>query len=127
MTNSFRVRVALLAVLLLCFVAVFAFGATDTAGPSADGDAWREDLAAYLAARGYWSPERWPAEVRFLRREEGDGGGAFLDLETEVVEVRESRSRPDNGIVTFEHRAYNQHDTLVGICKRTALMLKKPE
>ncbi len=44
-----------------------------------------------------------------------------------VVELRESKSRPDNGIVTFEHRAYNQRDELVGICKRTALMLRKPE
>ena len=53
--------------------------------------------------------------------------GDTIRIETEVLEVRESKSRPDNGIVVFEHRAYNQHDELVGICKRTALMLKKPE
>ena len=47
-------------------------------------------------------------------------------LETEVLELRASKSRPANGIVTFAHRAYNQHDTLVGECKRTALMLRKP-
>ena len=52
--------------------------------------------------------------------------GDTLRIETEVLEVRESRSRPDNGIVVFEHRAFNQRDELVGSCKRSALMLKKP-
>jgi acyl dehydratase len=41
--------------------------------------------------------------------------------------MRESKSRPDNGIVVFEHRAFNQNDELVGICKRTALMHKQPK
>lgn len=52
--------------------------------------------------------------------------GDTLHIETEVLELRESKSRPDNGIVTFIHRAYNQRDELVAHCKRTALMLKKP-
>jgi acyl dehydratase len=52
--------------------------------------------------------------------------GDTIRIESEVLELRESKSRPDNGIVTFAHRAYNQHDELVGECKRTALMLKKP-
>lgn len=52
--------------------------------------------------------------------------GDTLHIQTEVLELRESRSRPDNGIVIFEHRAYNQDDQLVGTCKRTALMLRKP-
>ena len=53
--------------------------------------------------------------------------GDTLRIETEVLELRESKSRPDNGIVIFEHRAYNQDDDLVGICKRSALMLRKPQ
>jgi acyl dehydratase len=53
--------------------------------------------------------------------------GDTIRIETEVLEVRDSKSRPDNGIVTFAHRAYNQHDELVGECKRTALMLRKPK
>jgi len=53
--------------------------------------------------------------------------GDTIHIQTEVLELRESKSRPDNGIVTFAHRAYNQHDDLVGECKRTALMLKKPQ
>ena len=52
--------------------------------------------------------------------------GDTIHIESEVLEMRESKSRPGNGIVTFEHRCFNQHDELVGICKRTALMLKKP-
>jgi acyl dehydratase len=52
--------------------------------------------------------------------------GDTIRVETEVLELRESRSRPDNGIVIFAHRAYNQDDVLVGECKRSALMLRKP-
>lgn len=52
--------------------------------------------------------------------------GDTIRIETEVVDIRDSKSRPDNGIVTFLHRAYNQDDELVGECKRTALMMRKP-
>jgi len=52
--------------------------------------------------------------------------GDTLRAETEVHEVRASRSRPENGIVVFIHRAYNQRDELVASCKRSALMLRKP-
>jgi acyl dehydratase len=53
--------------------------------------------------------------------------GDTIRIETEVLETRDSKSRPDNGIVVFAHRAYNQHDELVGECRRTALMLRRPE
>ncbi len=52
--------------------------------------------------------------------------GDTLRIQTEVLEMRDSRSRPQNGIVVFAHRAYNQRDELVGHCKRSALMLKIP-
>jgi acyl dehydratase len=52
--------------------------------------------------------------------------GDTIRIESEVLEMRASKSRPDNGIVTFAHRAYNQHDELVGECERSALMLKTP-
>jgi acyl dehydratase len=52
--------------------------------------------------------------------------GDTLRCESEVAELRESRSRPHNGIVIFIHRAFNQHDVLVAICKRSALMLRRP-
>jgi acyl dehydratase len=52
--------------------------------------------------------------------------GDTLHIRTTVLELRDSRSRPGNGIVIFEHRAFNQDDVLVGVCKRSALMLRKP-
>ena len=52
--------------------------------------------------------------------------GDTLRVETEVAHCRESRSRPNAGIVTFLHRAYNQHDELVASCTRLALVLKRP-
>jgi acyl dehydratase len=53
--------------------------------------------------------------------------GDTLHIRTTVLELRESRSRPNNGIVIFEHQAFNQDNVLVGVCKRSALMLRKPE
>lgn len=51
--------------------------------------------------------------------------GDTIRVETTVISVRESRSRPDRGIVEFEHRAYNQNDVLVAKCTRQAMMMKK--
>lgn len=52
--------------------------------------------------------------------------GDTLRVESQVLELRESRSRPANGIVVFDHRAYNQRDELVASCRRVALMLRQP-
>ncbi len=52
--------------------------------------------------------------------------GDTLHVVTEVLELRESKSRPDQGIVTFAHRAYNQRDELVASCKRSGLQRKRP-
>ena len=52
--------------------------------------------------------------------------GDTIRIETEIVDLRESKSRPNAGIVTFEHRAYNQHGDLVGSCRRSGLQLKRP-
>jgi acyl dehydratase len=51
--------------------------------------------------------------------------GDTVRVQSEVLELRESRSRPNNGIVIFEHRAYNQNNDVVATCKRSALMLRK--
>jgi len=53
--------------------------------------------------------------------------GDTVRVETEVKALRQSKSRPDQGIVTFEHRAYNQKDELVAICTRMGLQRKRPE
>ena len=52
--------------------------------------------------------------------------GDTLRVETEVLAARESRSRPTQGVVTFEHRAFNQHDVLVCRAARNALMHRRP-
>lgn len=52
--------------------------------------------------------------------------GDTLRAETEVVERRESRSRPDAGLVTFRHRLLNQRDEVVCECLRTALLKRAP-
>src|SRR3954468_4853275 len=41
-----------------------------------------------------------------------------LRAETEVLALKDSKSRPDAGIVTFEHRLHNQHGDLVCVCER---------
>jgi acyl dehydratase len=51
--------------------------------------------------------------------------GDTLRSETEVTALRESKSRPNAGIVTFEHRSFNQSGELVARCLRTALLAKK--
>ena len=53
--------------------------------------------------------------------------GDTVRVETEVADKRDSRSRPNAGIVTFVHRAYNQHGDLVASCRRTGLQLRSPE
>lgn len=52
--------------------------------------------------------------------------GDTLYVETEIVDKRESRSRPDAGVVFFEHRATNQREELVARIRRAGLMRKKP-
>ena len=51
--------------------------------------------------------------------------GDTLRVESEVVELRPSKSRPGSGIVTFEHRAINQRDEIVCSCLRMALLKGK--
>lgn len=52
--------------------------------------------------------------------------GDTLRFESEVMALRESKSRPEAGIVTWEHRAINQRSETVCTMKRSALIQKKP-
>jgi acyl dehydratase len=52
--------------------------------------------------------------------------GDTIRVETEIVEARPSRSRPEAGLVVFEHRAFNQRDELVCRLRRTGLMRRDP-
>jgi acyl dehydratase len=64
-----------------------------------------------------WDEVRFPKPV-FI--------GDTLNITTEVLELRESKSRPDAGIVTFLHQAWNQRGELVASCKRSGLQRQKP-
>ena len=48
--------------------------------------------------------------------------GDTIRVESEVVELRASKSRPGSGIVTFAHRALNQRGEVVCSCLRMALL-----
>lgn len=50
--------------------------------------------------------------------------GDTMRAETDVTELRESRSRPEAGIVTFTHRLLNQRKEIVCQCLRMALVTK---
>lgn len=64
-----------------------------------------------------WDEVRFPVPI-FV--------GDTLRIETEVLDVRQSQSRPGQGIVSFIHRAYNQDDVLVAHCKRASLQRMRP-
>ncbi len=64
-----------------------------------------------------WDEVRFPKPV-FV--------GDTLNIVTEVIDLRDSKSRPDAGIVTFRHEAYNQRGELVASCKRSGLQRRKP-
>ena len=51
--------------------------------------------------------------------------GDTLRAETEVMELRESKSRPTAGLITFRHRMLNQRDELVCECLRTTLIQRR--
>ena len=53
--------------------------------------------------------------------------GDTIHVETKVLEVRESKSRPNQGIVDFEHTMTNQRGEVVASCRRTGLMHCKPK
>lgn len=52
--------------------------------------------------------------------------GDTLRASSEVVELKDSRSRPNAGIVTFRHEMRNQRDEIVCQCLRTALIQRRP-
>ncbi len=65
-----------------------------------------------------WDEVRFPKPVF---------AGDTLHVESEVLEKRDSKSRPKNGIVVFRHSAWNQRNELVATCKRVALMHRVPD
>jgi acyl dehydratase len=52
--------------------------------------------------------------------------GDTLRAVSDVMSLRESRSRPNAGIVVFRHRMLNQRGEVVCECLRTALVSRQP-
>ncbi|MEO1041890.1 MAG: MaoC family dehydratase [Pseudomonadota bacterium] len=53
--------------------------------------------------------------------------GDTVRAKTTVIGIRQSSSRPGQGIITFKHELFKQDDTLVAECERAALMMARPE
>ena len=53
--------------------------------------------------------------------------GDTLRFESECVALKDSKSRPNAGIVTWEHRAINQRGETVCTMKRTAMIKRKAQ
>ena len=70
------------------------------------------------AANLGWDEVRFPKPVFH---------GDTLRVRTKVLSLRESKSRPNAGIVEFAHTAINQRGEIVAECTRQALMHKKPK
>ncbi len=52
--------------------------------------------------------------------------GDTLRVQSTVIAARPSASRPDAGVVTFRHEAFNQDGKMVAFCERSALMRRRP-
>ena len=53
--------------------------------------------------------------------------GDTLRATTEIVGMRESKSRPDAGIVEFLHRGFNQRGEEVAVCRRQGMIRRRPK
>ena len=51
--------------------------------------------------------------------------GDSIRVASKVADRRASRSKPDRGIVTFEHTGTNQRGEIVCSCRRGAMMMRK--
>lgn len=52
--------------------------------------------------------------------------GDTIRASSTILRKRESKSKPDRGIVWFEHRGINQRGEIVHVCERKGMMMKRP-
>ena len=52
--------------------------------------------------------------------------GDTIYVSTRVIDKRESRTKPDRGIVTFGHEGTNQRGEIVCSCIRGGMMMRRP-
>jgi acyl dehydratase len=64
-------------------------------------------------------------EVESLMHKKPTFHGDTIYAETKVLEVTESRSKPDRGVVTVETKGYNQHGDEVCYFRRKLLVWKR--
>ena len=79
--------------------------------------------ATYVSGFGSGLNEFSKGVTQFIQNLSGD----TIKVRTAVLSARESKSRPDAGIIEFEHSATNQRGEIVAECKRQALMRKRPK
>lgn len=53
--------------------------------------------------------------------------GDTIRVQTRVIDRRESQTKKDRGIITFEHIGKNQRQEIVCSCTRGAMMMRKPK
>ena len=53
--------------------------------------------------------------------------GDTIRVQTRVIDRRESQTKQDRGIITFEHIGKNQRQEIVCSCTRGAMMMRKPK
>ncbi|MBC7492902.1 MAG: MaoC family dehydratase N-terminal domain-containing protein, partial [Novosphingobium sp.] len=53
--------------------------------------------------------------------------GDTLRASTTIADIKDSKSRPQAGIVTFAHEMHNQRDQVVCKCLRMALVKRRPQ
>jgi acyl dehydratase len=78
-------------------------------------DMMEKDIAV-IAGLG-WNDLKFPKPVC---------AGDSLRLKSEIIEKRESRSKPDRGIITSHNTLINQNDEVVAEYKIVTLMFRKP-
>jgi acyl dehydratase len=66
-------------------------------------------------------------EVESLKHEMPTFHGDTIRAETTVLQVRESQSKPDRGVVTVETRGFNQRDEEICYFRRKVLIPKRPQ
>jgi acyl dehydratase len=52
--------------------------------------------------------------------------GDTVKVKSEVISARPSKTRANAGIVELEHKAFNQDDVLVAICRRQVMIRRRP-
>ena len=87
--------------------------------PRCDRQALERELAAILRQHGL------PADLRRAAGPDRDPATVVALAETRVLEVQESKSKPDRGVVTVETKGFNQDGKEVCFFRRRVMVWKR--